>query len=196
MPDPLTIIGAAASLVQLVQAIAKGLLNLRNAVKAIKDVHDKIQALSTQIEQITQPIVFIQSYMKIRPVDIGYELFLVIDNVTTSCRTCLEKFQSQIPAPPKTGRSHHKIVAAIRTWINNHDLEETRRHIDGYVQNLTLIMAVLNLCVARLRILTPCSGANSFQVQSRSSRREAGCHFAISQKDSPVSFFQQPQHCV
>lgn len=150
MTDPFTIIGTAASLVQLVQGVAKGLLNLRNAIKAVKDVHDKIQALSNQIQQITHPIVFIQTYMKTRPADIGYELFIVIDNVTKSCHACLEKFQSRLPVPPKAGRSHHKIDAAIRIWINNHDLEETRRHIDGYVQNLSLIMAVLNLCVSLL----------------------------------------------
>lgn len=147
MTDPITVIGTAASLVQLVQAVAKGLLNLRNAVKAVRDVQDKIQALSNQIQQISHPIVFIHSYIKARPADIGCELLVVIDDVTTNCYACLEKFQSQLPMPPKAGRSHQKIDAAIRIWINNKELEETRRHIDGYAQNLSLIMAVLNLCV-------------------------------------------------
>lgn len=149
MTDPFTIIGTTASLVQLVQAVAKGLLTLRNAAKAVRDVQDKIQTLSNQIQQIHHPIVSIQSYIKARPTDIGYELYVVIDDVTKSCHACLEKFHSQLPLPPKAGRSHQKLDAAIRIWINDNDLEETRRHIDGYMQNLSLIMAVLNLYVAR-----------------------------------------------
>lgn len=181
MADPFTIIGTAASLVQLVQAVAKGLLNLRNAVKSIKDVHDKIQALSNQIQQITHPILSIQSYIKNRPADIGYELFVVIDDVTQSCHACLKKFQSHLPAPPKSGRSHQKIDAAIRIWINNHDLEETRRHIGGYVQNLGLIMAVLNLCVACLETPKPLHVqvliAFRFKVDQVDAKLDAIAHF-------------------
>lgn len=167
MSDPFTIIGTTASLVQLVHAVAKGLLTLRNAVKAVRDVQDKIHTLSNQIEQINPPIVFIQAYIKARPADIGSELFVVIDDVTKSCHACLEKFQSQIPVAPKTGRSHQKLDAAIRIWINNNDLEETRRHIDGYIQNLSLIMAVLNLYVAHHGTADTYSDANTYLVGSK-----------------------------
>lgn len=157
MADPLTAIGAAASILQLVQIISKGLVTLRNAVIATKDVYDKISAVLNQVEQLSHPISLIQQYVESRPADIEHKLRIVISNVTTSCVASLETIRSKLPEPSKFGRSRHKLHAAIKVWRHDQELEQASRQVDGYLQNLTLILAVLNMCVlCATKTLTCC----------------------------------------
>ncbi|KAJ4392288.1 hypothetical protein N0V93_005913 [Gnomoniopsis smithogilvyi] len=129
MTDPITVIGATTNIIQLVQVISNGLLTLRNAVKATRDVYDEVQAILNRIEQLRNPILAIQQYIKSRPTDDDSELNIVLAKVTTSCLLSLEIIQSKLP---KVGRSHQKVGAAIRLWINDRDIQQARRHVDGF----------------------------------------------------------------
>ncbi|KAJ4419073.1 hypothetical protein N0V82_005196 [Gnomoniopsis sp. IMI 355080] len=142
MVDPLTGVGVTSSIIQLVQAISCGLLALRNAVRATKDVHNEIQVMLEQLEQLKSPVLAIQQYIERQPTNDESELNIVIARVTTNCLGSLETIQAKLP---KVGRRHQRLAAAIKKWINERDIQQAKRHVDGYLQNLGLILPLLNL---------------------------------------------------
>lgn len=142
MVDPLTVVGVTSSIIQMVQAISSGLLALKNAVRATRDVHNEIQVMVDQVEQLKSPILAIQQYIERRPTDDESELSIVIARVTTNCLGSLETIQSKLP---RVGKRHQRLRAAIRKWINDRDIQQAKRHLDGYLQNLGLILPLLNL---------------------------------------------------
>lgn len=141
------IIGTAASILQLVGSLAKGLEVIRNTYVAIRDVHKRVEELQNNVSQVGLLILAIQKYIesgRLAKFDSELQFHDVISDVTKCCLTSLKTIQKGLPAlPGPTDRA----ITAIKLWMQNEENEQARKHIQGALQNLELILDLLQLYV-------------------------------------------------
>lgn len=137
-------IGTAASIIQLIGALSKGLTTLRNAYVAIRDVRKRIEEILFRVTSLAVPIQYIQHYIQSRSANVQSELHDVIGDVTTSCLVSLRIIQEKLPV---VGTLTRRMETAVRMWMIDREIEEASKHIDGSLQNLRLILQVLNMYV-------------------------------------------------
>lgn len=148
MVDPLTVIGAAASVLQIAATLCQGLKTLRDAAMAPKDISAKLDRMKGKVQQMSVPMSAIKDYIEARSVQIPNEseLHVVILELSKRCDDCLRTLKSRLPAVPRGPRSLPKQVAtAFHHWLREGDFKQTEKDIDGHIQNLTSIMTFLNL---------------------------------------------------
>lgn len=169
MADPLTAIGSASAIVQLIGGVASGLRTLRNAVVAIKDAPRTVKRLEEKIWHLEQCLKFIEKYFQQRPSNIpfpGYETDLneLIQEVARSCTEPLTILKDKLP----TNLSKKNVTKAFELWINDSAITWARDQIDEYISNLNLLIQTLSLLV--LPTIITLAQLTQHQVQSRPSR--------------------------
>lgn len=184
------IIGTAASLLQLVGTLSQGLTTLRNACVAVRDVHKRIEDILDRVNKLQAPVQSLHEYIQSRAPTIESELPLhdVIRDVTKSCLASLRMIQGKLPA---LSSSKKKVVTAIKLWIHDRDIEQARKHIDGSLESLQMMMTVLHLYVAYHFV---CATANGLKIQSGPSRQETERVIELSQGNKTISSRPQRQH--
>lgn len=146
MTDPVSVIGAAASILQLVGSFSHGLKTLRNAVAAIRDIDATLEKMETKMQLLKTPMSVINSYIVSRaanPNELDFELHDIVLKLTRSCYTALNSLEAKLPAVSRSTRT--QVAAAAKLWINGRDFEQATKEIDGHIQNLTFIVNLLNL---------------------------------------------------
>ncbi|KAI7775220.1 hypothetical protein LA080_007135 [Diaporthe eres] len=146
MADPLTAIGSASAIVQLIGGVASGLRTLRNAVVAIKDAPKTVKRLEDKIWNLEQCLKFLEKYFQQRPSKIpypGYETDLneLIQEVARSCTEPLTILKDKLPR----NLSKKNVTKAFELWINDNAITQARDQIDEYIPNLNLLIQTLNL---------------------------------------------------
>lgn len=146
----LELIGGTAAVLQLVGTVSRSLGVLRDAHAAVKDVKKRIQETLDRVNNLETSIRFIKQYLELQPGQIEPDLQDVIRYVTTSCEESLTMIQNKLCVASGT---RQRINAAVRLWIQDPDLEKAKKHIDGALQTLGLVLQVLHLYVGNLRWL-------------------------------------------
>ncbi|ROW04802.1 hypothetical protein VMCG_04779 [Cytospora schulzeri] len=142
MADPLTAIGSAASILQLVETLSKGLRSLRDTVTAIKDAPAVVQHIEEKVQRLEYCFKLVVNLMKQRSSGITDELELhrVIRDVTANCFSSLSVLQDKLPS-----RNAQNIVQAFHLWIDDRAIKQALKHIDEYTKYLSLLIGTLNL---------------------------------------------------
>lgn len=169
MADPLTAIGSASAIVQLLGGVASGLKTLRNAVVAIKDAPKTVKRLEDKIWNLEQSLRYLEKYFQQRPSRIPYpgyetELNELIQEVARSCTEPLTILKDKLPKD----LSKKNVTKAFELWINDNAITQARDQIDEYIPNLNLLIQTLNLLVPPNIIAL--AKLTQHQVQSRPSR--------------------------
>lgn len=142
MVDPLSAIGSAASVIQLVANLSKGLRTLRDAVHAVKDAPTAVQHIEDKIHGLGDYFEKINNIIRRRPPGIPdeAELHRVIQDLTVTCHSSLKVLQEKLPR-----RGAGNIGQAFRLWINDRAIKLAVEHVDEYTRYLSLLLHALNL---------------------------------------------------
>lgn len=142
MAEAIAAIGLTASILQLVGFLSKGLIKLQNAYAATRDVKKRIDEMLSDVTSLAAPITHIRQYLQSQSAGIPADLHDVIRDVTASCLVSLRNIQEKLPVVDTSTR---RIEAAVRMWMQDRVLEQARRHIDGSLQNLRLILQIVQM---------------------------------------------------
>lgn len=143
MADPLSVIGSASAIVQLIGGVSSGLRTLRNAALAIKDAPRVIKRLEDKIQHLGQCLKMLERYFQQRPATIPYEtqLYELIQDISQSCMEPLEVLEKKTP----THLSKKNVAAAWDLWLNDNTITQAKTQIDEYIPYLYLLIQTLNL---------------------------------------------------
>lgn len=143
MADPLTIIGSASAIVQLIGGVASGLKALKDAVVAIKDAPRTVKRLEDKIQHLGHCLRMLEKYFEQRPSKIPYEtqLYELIQEIEKSCTEPLEVLQKKTPIH----LSNKNAAAAFNLWLNDSTIAQAKTQIDEYIPYLNLLLQTLNL---------------------------------------------------
>lgn len=142
MPDPLTAIGSASAIVQLIGSLSSGLRTLRDAVAAIKDAPRIVKRMEVKIEHLGRSIRLLEQYFQQRPSKIPFEteLYELIQEIAQSCISPLTIIYEKLPS-----RSAKNMNQAFTLWLNDNSITQATNHIDEYIPYLNLLVQTLNL---------------------------------------------------
>ena len=143
MADPLSAIGAASAIVQLIGGVSSGLKTLHNAVVSIKDAQKTVKRLEDKILHLGQCFKILEKYFQQRPPEIPFEkqLYELIQEIATSCTPPLKILKAKTP----THLSKKNVVAAFELWINDSAITQANNQIDESIPYLNLLIQTLNL---------------------------------------------------
>lgn len=152
MADPLSIIGSASAIVQLLGGVASGLKGLKDAVVAIKDAPRTVRRLEEKIQHLGQCLKMLETYFQQRPSKIPYEtqLYELIQGIEKSCTEPLEVLKRKTP----THLSKKNAAAAFNLWLNDSTINQAKAQIDDYIPYLTLLIQTLHLYAPPMRSLS------------------------------------------
>lgn len=152
MADPLSVIGSASAIVQLIGGVASGLRTLRTAVVAIKDAPRAVKRLEDKIQNLEQCLKFLEKYFQNRPSNIPYEKELndLIQKFANSCTEPLDVLKDNLPKDSDLSKKN--VTKAFELWINNNAIAQAKDQIDEYIPNLNLLIQTLNLLVPPMRL--------------------------------------------
>ncbi|KAI3396536.1 hypothetical protein diail_12060 [Diaporthe ilicicola] len=142
MVDPVTAIGAASAVVQLIGALCIGLRTLKDAVVAIKDAQRTLQRIEEKIQHLGRYLRLLEQYFQRRPPKIPFETELheLIQDIADSCQSPLKILYETLPK-----HTTKNVEQAFRLWISNSSITQARKHIDEYIPYLNLLVETLNL---------------------------------------------------
>lgn len=145
MADPLSIIGSASAIVQLLGGVASGLKTLKDAVVAIKDAPRTVRRLEDKIQNLGHCLKMLETYFQQRPSKIPYEtqLYELIQEIEKSCTEPLEILKKRTP----TRLSKKNAAAAFNLWLNDSTINQAKTQIDEYIPYLNLLIQTLHLYV-------------------------------------------------
>lgn len=145
MADPLSIIGSASAIVQLLGGVASGLKTLKDAVVAIKDAPRTVRRLEDKIQNLGHCLKMLETYFQQRPSKIPYEtqLYELIQEIEKSCTEPLEILKKKTP----TRLSKKNAAAAFNLWLNDNTINQAKTQIDEYIPYLNLLIQTLHLYV-------------------------------------------------
>lgn len=145
MADPLSIIGSASAIVQLLGGVASGLKTLKDAVVAIKDAPRTVRRLEDKIQNLGHCLKMLETYFQQRPSKIPYEtqLYELIQEIEKSCTEPLEILKKKTP----TRLSKKNAAAAFNLWLNDSTINQAKTQIDEYIPYLNLLIQTLHLYV-------------------------------------------------
>ena len=151
MADPLTAIGSASAIVQLIGGVSSGLRTLRNAVMAIKDAERAVRRLEDKILHLGQCLKMLEKYFQQRPSKIPYEtqLYELIQEIASSCTAPLQILKDKTPAH----LSKKNVTTAFELWLNDSAITQAKNQIDESIPYLNLLIQTLNLYVPHKRSL-------------------------------------------
>lgn len=146
MVDPVTAaVGSAASILQLVGNVSKGLRLLRDTVGAIKDAPTVVKHIEENIHMLEDYFNLVNEYMKQTPSGIPDEIELrrVLQDLINNCQSPLSVLQERISS--HNAKNRHHGVQAFHLWINDRTIKQALNHIYEYRKHLFLLLEALNL---------------------------------------------------
>lgn len=145
MADPLTIIGAASAIVQLIGGVASGLKALKDAVVAIKDAQRTVRRLEEKIQHLGHCLKMLEKYFEQRPSNLPYEkqIYELIQEIEKSCTEPLEVLRRKTPT--RLSKKSAATAAAFELWLNDSAITQAKTQIDEYIPYLNLLLQTLNL---------------------------------------------------
>lgn len=143
MADPLTAVGSAASIFQLIGSLSKGLRSLRDTVIAIKEAPAFFKHIDDKIHNLENYFNLVNDIIKRRPSGILDEsgLHHVIQDLIANCHLSLSVLQERL----LPSRSSQNMVQAFYLWVNDRTIKQALNHIDEYTTHLHLLLEALNL---------------------------------------------------
>ncbi|KAK2598745.1 hypothetical protein N8I77_012134 [Diaporthe amygdali] len=175
MPDPLTAIGSASAIVQLIGSLSSGLRTLRDAVAAIKDAPRIVKRMEVKIEHLGRSIRLLEQYFQQRPSKIPFEteLYELIQEIAQSCISPLTIIYEKLPS-----RSAKNMNQAFTLWLNDNSITQATNHIDEYIPYLNLLVQTLNLFKADQtdELLRDIAGKLKQTARQRQPNQDAALH--------------------
>lgn len=143
MADPLTAIGSASAIVQLIGGVSSGLRMLKDAAEAIRDAPKAVERLQKNILHLGHCLKVLEQYFQQRPADIPFEkeLYELIQEIAISCTAPLKVLQEKTP----TRLPRKNAVTAFNLWLNDKAITQARIQIDEYIPYMNLLIQTLNL---------------------------------------------------
>ena len=144
MADPLTIIGAAASVSSIVDLLGKTASTLRTLHSRWKEADFTFINLLAQLIALKAALSKLQEWMDADVDEPHHQLVMDLEASVTCCRMLVRRIDSEVEDIRQNSSTDLDAQSKIKLLIKNGTLEELQKMVDRQTSALTLLLTVCN----------------------------------------------------
>lgn len=157
MADPLTIIGAAASVSSIVDLLGKTVSTLRALHSRWKEADFTFISLIAQLIALKAALSKLQEWMDTDVDEPHHQLVMDLEASVTCCRMLVRRIDTEVEDLRQKSGTELDVQSKIRLLIKNGTLEELQKMVDRQTSALTLLLTISNWSVEEAPCPYSCS---------------------------------------
>jgi len=144
MADPLTIIGAAASVANIVELLGKTVSTLHTLLSRWKEADFTFINLIAQLTALKAALSKLQEWMDTDMDEPHHQLVMDLEASVTCCRMLVRRMDSEVEDLQQNSGTGLDAQNKIKLVVKNGTLEELQKMVDRQTSALTLLLTVCN----------------------------------------------------
>lgn len=146
MADPLTIFGAVASTVQIIDVLAKSIAALDTLRTQWQTSDIALLSLTSQLSALSAALSKIQEWMESGVEEMHYQLVMDLNAAITCCKVLSAKVYAEISDLQNGNGAKMLAAAKARFLFRRNGVGELQSMIDRQTGALTLLLTACNRC--------------------------------------------------
>ena len=142
--DPITIIGTAGAVANIVEVLGKTINSLHEFQKQWRDADFTLAVLISQLGALRAAITKIQQWVDIEFSDPHHQLTMDLDLTLTCCRTLVAMIDAQITGLQSSSDGSLSAGSRVKLVFGSGKIEDLQKIIDRQTSALTLLLTACN----------------------------------------------------
>jgi hypothetical protein len=151
MADPLTAIGAAASVASIVELLGKTISGLHMLHSRWKEADFTFSNLISQLTTLKVALNKLQEWMDVDIDEPHHQLVMDLEASVTYCRMLVRRIDTEVEDLQQNIGMGLDAQNKIKLLLKNGNLEELQKMIDRQTSALTLLVTICNWSVERFQ---------------------------------------------
>ncbi|RKK94334.1 hypothetical protein BFJ71_g8985 [Fusarium oxysporum] len=144
MADPLSIIGTAGAVANIIDVLTKTITTVCDMRQAWKTADLTILAFENQLNLLKFSLCEIQKWAESKVDDQSHQLVMQVDSCVTCCRLLISKIDGEVSQLEKTEAGDLMMGSKISLLFKTKDMEQIQRMVDQQTHTLTLLLSACN----------------------------------------------------
>ncbi|KAF5572555.1 GNA-3 g alpha subunit GNA-3 [Fusarium pseudoanthophilum] len=144
MADPLSIIGTAGAIANIIDVLTKTITTVCDMRQAWKIADLSIFAFENQLNLLKIALFEIQKWTLSRSSEQSHQLVMQVDSCVTCCRLLIGKIDGEVSQFQKTTAGDLELGSKLSFLFKTKDMEQIQRMVDQQTHTLTLLLTACN----------------------------------------------------
>ncbi|KAF5530989.1 GNA-3 g alpha subunit GNA-3 [Fusarium mexicanum] len=144
MADPLSIIGTAGAIANIIDVLTKTITTVCDMRQAWKVADLAVFAFENQLNLLKLALFEIQKWTESRSNDQSHQLVMQVDSCVTCCRLLIGKIDGEVSQFQKTTAGDLELGSKLSFLFKTKDMEQIQRMVDQQTHTLTLLLSACN----------------------------------------------------
>jgi len=145
MADPITIIGTAGAIANIVDLLGKTISTLNDLQNQWKIADLTVMAFKSQLLVFKEALRRILAWAEGTSTENHHELLLCLESSVMCCRLLVAKIDDEVTQLETTAEGQLNLASKVKLLFKTKDMEEVQRKIDQQTHALNLLLSVCNL---------------------------------------------------
>jgi len=144
MADPITIIGTAGAIANIIDVLGKIISTIRDLRSQWQDADLTVLCLESQLAALNAALGKIRDWTEACSGDPHHQLVMDLDRCVTCCRLLIGKIDIELSQFRTTDESRLDAMSKLRLLLKTKDFENVQRMIEQQTGALTLLLVACN----------------------------------------------------
>jgi guanine nucleotide-binding protein G(i) subunit alpha len=144
MADPLTIIGTAGAIANIIDVLTKTITIICDMRQAWKIADLTVLSFENQLNLLSFALCEVQKWAASKSDGQTHQLVTQVDNCVTCCRLLIGKIDDEVSQFEKTTSGDLDMASKLTLLFKTKDMEQIKRMIDQQTHALTLLLSACN----------------------------------------------------
>ncbi|KAF5618005.1 GNA-3 g alpha subunit GNA-3 [Fusarium sp. NRRL 25303] len=144
MADPLSIIGTAGAIANIIDVLTKTITTVCDMRQAWKIADIAVFAFENQLNLLKFALFEIQKWTESRSDEQSHQLVMQVDSCVTCCRLLIGKIDGEVSQFEKTVAGDLELGSKLSFLFKTKDMEQIQRMVDQQTHTLTLLLSACN----------------------------------------------------
>ncbi|KAF5530371.1 GNA-3 g alpha subunit GNA-3 [Fusarium napiforme] len=144
MADPLSIIGTAGAIANIIDVLTKTITTVCDMRQAWKIADLSVFAFENQLNLLKFALFEIQKWTESRSSEQSHQLVMQVDSCVTCCRLLIGKIDGEVSQFQKTAAGDLELGSKLSFLFKTKDMEQIQRMVDQQTHTLTLLLTACN----------------------------------------------------
>ncbi|KAF5628127.1 GNA-3 g alpha subunit GNA-3 [Fusarium tjaetaba] len=144
MADPLSIIGTAGAIANIIDVLTKTITTVCDMRQAWKIADLSVFAFENQLNLLKFALFEIQKWTESRSSEQSHQLVMQVDSCVTCCRLLIGKIDGEVSQFQKNVAGDLELGSKLSFLFKTKDMEQIQRMVDQQTHTLTLLLTACN----------------------------------------------------
>jgi len=152
MADPISIFGAAASVISIIDVLARTIGTIHSLMGQWNDADLALLSLTSQLAALRAALEKIKEWMEDGIDELHHQLVLDLGTSINCCQMLASKIYSELAELQKSPSGSLATAAKAKFLLKSNGMTELQSMIDRQTSSLTLLLTACNRWVAYLKL--------------------------------------------